>query len=432
MNWFHSGSTQKSAGEVNRLVKEVISNAEFQPVDLADFSVHKSNKTLDQAYLASSSQTGRTPFSSDDWHEISVDIEIPVPSKNTPPKVFSVSGLHHRSIVGVIKATWESISSKHFHLSPFKRIHINPSTGMEIRIYDEVYTSDAWIEAHDKLQQQPNIPGCKLEKVIAGLMFWSDSTHLTNFGTASVWPLYMYFANLSKYIRAKSNSGACHHVAYIPYLSDRLSDVLMSFLHYSTQRKPLLTHCKRELLHQVWRLLLDEEFLDAYQSGIVLQCADGISWRVYPRIFTYSADYPEKAILATIRERGLCPCPRCMVEKKKIDKMGQKNDIKARDKNPRTFMANLVQKARNCFYQLGYSIASKIVDATLKPFSLMSTMNAFVDKLSPLGFNLYPIFVVDLMHEFELGVWKATFIHILRILNAASPGSRLLAELNNR
>jgi hypothetical protein len=25
--------------------------------------------------------------------------------------------------------------------------------------------------------------------------------------------------------------------------------------------------------------------------------------------------------------------------------------------------------------------------------------------------------VVDLMHEFELGVWKAIFIHLLRILD---------------
>jgi len=28
------------------------------------------------------------------------------------------------------------------------------------------------------------------------------------------------------------------------------------------------------------------------------------------------------------------------------------------------------------------------------------------------------MFVVDLMHEFELGVWKATFTHLLRILYA--------------
>ncbi|KAF9465232.1 hypothetical protein BDZ94DRAFT_1281476 [Collybia nuda] len=40
------------------------------------------------------------------------------------------------------------------------------------------------------------------------------------------------------------------------------------------------------------------------------------------------------------------------------------------------------------------------------------------------------MFVVDLMHEFELGVWKSTFIHILRVLNASAPGGKLLAELN--
>lgn len=68
----------------------------------------------------------------------------------------------------------------------------------------------------------------------------------------------------------------------------------MTFLRYPSQRKPLLTHCKREMLHQVWRLMLDEEFLHAYKHGIVLQCTDGIIRRIYPRIFTYSADYPEK------------------------------------------------------------------------------------------------------------------------------------------
>jgi hypothetical protein len=40
--------------------------------------------------------------------------------------------------------------------------------------------------------------------------------------------------------------------------------------------------------------------------------------------------------------------------------------------------------------------------------------------------------VVDLLHEFELGVWKAIFIHLLRILYAEAPGGRLIAELNRR
>jgi hypothetical protein len=47
-------------------------------------------------------------------------------------------------------------------------------------------------------------------------------------------------------------------------------------------------------MHQVWRILLDDEFLEAYRHGVVLRCTDGVMRRVYPRIFTYSADYKEK------------------------------------------------------------------------------------------------------------------------------------------
>lgn len=212
MNWFYTGSTQKSEGEVTRLVKEVIGNPEFKPEDLAGFTVHRENKQLDN--LAHHG----LPFSDDDWKEVSVAIDIPIPKKNTPPRKFEVPGLYHRSIVEVIKATWGAVTSKSFHLTPFKRIHVDPN-GVETRIYDEVYTSEAFETAHDQLQKKKSEPGCTLEKVIAGLMFWSDSTHLTNFGTAKVWPLYMYFANLSKYTRAKLNSGACHHMAYIPSVS---------------------------------------------------------------------------------------------------------------------------------------------------------------------------------------------------------------------
>lgn len=218
MNWFHTGGNQKSEGEVDRLVKEVLTSSDFRPADLADFSVHRANKSLDEARLETPNQKDM-PFSSDGWQEISVDIEIPVPSKGAPPQIFQIPGFHRRSLIEVIKVAWGSAQALNFHLYPFKRIHVDPSSKEETRIYDEVYTSDAWLDAHDRLQKQPNQEGCKLEKVIAGLMFWSDSTHLTNFGTASVWPIYMYFANLSKYIRAKPNSGACHHVAYIPHVS---------------------------------------------------------------------------------------------------------------------------------------------------------------------------------------------------------------------
>jgi hypothetical protein len=39
------------------------------------------------------------------------------------------------------------------------------------------------------------------------------------------------------------------------------------------------------------------------------------------------------------------------------------------------------------------------------------------------GLDLYSLLTVDLLHEFELGVWKALLTHILRILAAHSPES---------
>ena len=56
----------------------------------------------------------------------------------------------------------------------------------------------------------------------------------------------------------------------------------------------LFTHCNREIFHAQWKDLLDEGFLQAYEHGIVLVCGDNIKRRLFPRIFTYSADYPEK------------------------------------------------------------------------------------------------------------------------------------------
>jgi len=62
--------------------------------------------------------------------------------------------------------------------------------------------------------------------------------------------------------------------------------------------------------------------------------------------------------------------------------------------------------------------------------ALVHFQNAFSDKLAQFGFVLFPMLVVDLMHEFELGVWKAIFIHLLRILDCQNEA--LKHELDKR
>jgi hypothetical protein len=215
MEWATTGSSRKSEREVNRLANEVIGATDFKPADLSGFNTRREHKRFDL-----SEHSKGEPFSGDGWREKPVEISIPTGIRDARGngRKFTVSNLHHRSLLHVMKSALKDVTARYFHFSPFKRLWMTPS-GIEERCFDEVYTSDVFLEAHEKLQQEPNEPNCKLEKVVLGLMFWSDSTHLASFGTAKAWPLYLYFANLSKYFRGKPNFGASHHVAYIPAVS---------------------------------------------------------------------------------------------------------------------------------------------------------------------------------------------------------------------
>lgn len=84
---------------------------------------------------------------------------------------------------------------------------------------------------------------------------------------------------------------------YLRQLPDNIKDILSSLPRISkTGLASLHTHCRRELFQACWEILLDTKFLYVYRHGFVVKCADGVLQRVYPRIFTYSADYPEKCI----------------------------------------------------------------------------------------------------------------------------------------
>ena len=36
---------------------------------------------------------------------------------------------------------------------------------------------------------------------------------------------------------------------------------------------------------------------------------------------------------------------------------------------------------------------------------------------------MFPMFVVDIMHEVELGTWRMLFIHLLRLLESVGSGA---------
>ena len=115
---------------------------------------------------------------------------------------------------GFYKPTCTSLSF--YAISP---LPLSPLTNQPERVHGEIYTSDAFFEETENVRQHSPVPddsNCTREKVVVALMVASDETHLTDFGNTKAWLIYLMLGNLSKYIHSQPNSGAMHHLAYIP------------------------------------------------------------------------------------------------------------------------------------------------------------------------------------------------------------------------
>ncbi len=178
---------------------------------------------------------------------------------------------------------------------------------------------------------------------------------------------------------------------------DQLSDKIQDFCN-NRFGKPatsyVLSHLRRELIHEVWKILLDEEFTKAYADGFDVEFADGKVRRVFPRIFTYSADYPEKyvfvcviwwlkvttliyrVLLASIKQLGKYPCPTCLVSKQDIHRLGTKRDARTRTCHKRAdhdVYRSKIKFARNIIYLNGGLLNGKWLDGLLNKESLVPT-----------------------------------------------------------
>ncbi|PPR02076.1 hypothetical protein CVT24_011174 [Panaeolus cyanescens] len=403
--WFYTGGNTKSVAELQRLVDDVLDQPDYSATD-----IHGLKITTVLANLDSHDPT-ISPFALEDgWKKSTVAIPLPCRKKS-----------HTRQKRTALFSTFPTSTTALF---------LTPSNNSPPeRVVSELYNSDAFYEEHVELmkcQPPPTKEAPYYEVAIAAIMLWSDSTHLANFGSASLWPIYLYLGNLSKYTRAKPTCYAANHIAYIPSLPANLQDIYMKAFNIPAS-KDTISHLRRELMHAVWLLLLDPEFMKAYEHGFVMECSDDVWRRIFPRFFTYSADYPEKYL-------AKCPCPRCTTQKKYIPALGTHADFQRRahkrmDSGYRQFD---VEAARKDIYQDGRGARSKAVKDKLDSDSSLPVRNAFSTRLFKHGFNFYDMFVPDLLHEFELGVWKAVFTHLMRILYATGANSNAIQTLNKR
>jgi Plavaka transposase len=309
--WFWDDCVQKSQASFKKLI-DIIGRPEFRPEDVRDVRWNHIHKELGDSLQSQ----GWSDEPDARWNETSITISVPFHRKTDNPGVKDYTlSLRHRSIVGILKEKMSNVDDfRHFHFQPFE-LRWQKGSAPELpstRVYGELYTSPAFLDAHDEIQALPGEPGCSLQRVVVSLMFSSDATQLTSFGNSSLWPCYLYFGNESKYRRYKPSNKLCNHVAYFQKVSDNIQITLVINVELSIKLPPefkdfvslhagvkgpnqaLLTHCQRELLHAQWKALLDDDFLAAYEHGVVIECCDGIKRRFYLRIFTYAADYPEK------------------------------------------------------------------------------------------------------------------------------------------
>ncbi|TFK16922.1 hypothetical protein FA15DRAFT_661808 [Coprinopsis marcescibilis] len=340
-------------------------------------------------------------------------VVIPVPfhkgMRGSGVQWSTVGALHHRNIIEILQDKVRSTTdSPHFHYQPY---YIDWDPGFESdtawecpQVHGKLYTSEAFVEAHQALQSAPKVPGCDCEWVIAALMFWSDATKLTEFSPTKLWPCYMFFGNESKYRHTKPSLN----------LGGKLPP------------QEFMTHCAREVFHAQWSILLDDDLVEAMTNGIVLMCHDNVERQFYPKIFTYSADYPEKVMIAVIKQNSKYPCMRCLIPKCDLHNMETPEDLEFQQNNPRQndqdHQKMLTKALSNA--KAGFSVTGDKVMGNLEKRSML--------PVQALKFNIFPCLVMDLLHEFEIWVWKNTFKHLIRLLVALKEGPGPIAELDQR
>jgi hypothetical protein len=140
----------------------------------------------------------------------------------------------------------------------------------------------------------------------------------------------------------------------------------------------------------------------------------------------------DRIILASIKNLGKYPCPCCKVQMEHVTRMGEPEDRLVRVETSRfddRSRREAVESARDLIFKKNLAVTNNAVENLL---SVGSYLPIDVGSLaySKLGFNVFSMLVVDVMHEVDLGVWKSLFIQLLRLLEATKKG--LLNTLDAR
>lgn len=230
----------------------------------------------------------------------------------------------------------------------------------------------------------------------------------------------------------------------------------------------MLTYLRKELFQLVWHKLLDDELM-AYgclQQWLRVECIDGVSRLLFPRIITYSGDYPERCVLlfdsfasadrdtkglpsvvSNLLEDTPAFCVSCRRRRSGnwgLIPISQTTTIPADLTtipcgSTSSQLAGVYswERASRVSGSRSNSTANRLLrrEYVLDIFSSFLYQCCCAERLlrEARTRRILPNFRMlapDLMHEVEIGTWKALFTHLVRMLSSIS--HTVVARLNAR
>jgi len=221
--WYWNGRLKKTQSDFQDLIK-IVGHPIFQPEDVSGTNWWLINAQLSGDWPCNplNNKGWEDEEDNGNWVKTPIKIRVPFHKRSLHPgkKEFDVGTLHHCKLVLVIREKIMHPSSHpHLHFEPYELFWQPTEASEPLKAHGELYTSEAFIEAHCNLQESSRELRCSLQKVVVGFMFTSDSTQLTAFSTAKLWPIYLVIGNESKDRRSKPSCQAFEHVAYLEAVS---------------------------------------------------------------------------------------------------------------------------------------------------------------------------------------------------------------------
>lgn len=159
--WYWNQGVQKSRESFQQLL-DVVGSSDFHPQD-----VKKTNwKAIDHE-LGEDSQEHEAEWLDDDdnWRRTPITISAPFHSRyqHPGPKSYCAGGFHHRSLVSIIhEKLTDPEHDRLFHYEPYE-LRLQPlHKDKDVRIHGELFTSNAFMQAHQQLQDSLPQPRCNL------------------------------------------------------------------------------------------------------------------------------------------------------------------------------------------------------------------------------------------------------------------------------